>query len=975
MSEPRTLTSRDIRERVARSARASLTGHPSGDSWARTVDARYLLDGDERQALRRAVALLDVFQADSLAAISDDRSVAAFVATDCERVTGPHGDGWRLRGGARRAALAGAASASDLLAALDIVRPAPGDLASAMAAAILTGEVHLETRSPQELAATLRALEWLRETRYPRPTIDEVTAALELASVLVPLRAVVNDRFVGRESELAAIDDFVSGVAGESMPLLLHGPGGVGKSTLVARFILKRLDDFSSNALAGPLTFAYLTFDRMDLTPMRPLTLLGEACRQLRSQDRGLGPDLAGLEDAIAAAIRLGTAETAEVSPSRSNSSYAVRRDEREERALIAGFAAILRESLARRGGEVLWVLDTFEQAQRHGPIGIARLETFLEVLRAHCPQVRVLVAGRADDEHLSCRPLPLLGFDAVGAVGFLRAQLAPVAVDTELLSQVVELTRGNPLSLRLAADLIRRSPVDELQTELGQTVLLRDLKPELLQGMLYRRILDHIATPEIKALANPGLVVRRITPDIIASVLAVPCGLGPVDEPAARELFEKFRLEVSLVSSEGADVLVHRSDVRSEMLPLLALHDQARFEQINRAAVAYYQGRDTPRERAEEIYHRLMLGQDSADLDLHWEPSASYWLHDALDEVPASARAYLAHRLGVQVGPNAMQEADDVSWTRKAAQEVRSLLDAGRPLEALSLLKSRGSTALDPALLPLRIEAYAAAGQLEDALNWLSRGLEHPATTDETSAALYLLGARVYEDANDFDQAQRLAESALSTATEDSLRVTQASALAALVRINRRRGTASSRGAVALRADLLELASSLTAYERIRNPSLLRELAAEVGSAMPDLLKEAAAVSGIDVFDQDELNHGGSASPNVEGSPPPPLLPAKTRAKLRDILALINKVQAGSLTSSGNATDPESAESPMAPGIGYWSGHDAGTSIGDYLSAATDDKEAVDAVSEYFRSEVDASTYDYQVDSDGSYGSDASDG
>ena len=55
----------------------------------------------------------------------------------------------------------------------------------------------------------------------------------------------------------------------------------------------------------------------------------------------------------------------------------------------------------------------------------------------------------------------------------------------------------------------------------MGDFLRGRTIPPrEVLQGVLFRRILGHIHTPEIRQLAHPGLVLRRITPDLIKEVL-----------------------------------------------------------------------------------------------------------------------------------------------------------------------------------------------------------------------------------------------------------------------------------------------------------------------------------------------------------------------------------------------------------------------------------------------------------------------
>jgi hypothetical protein len=232
------------------------------------------------------------------------------------------------------------------------------------------------------------------------------------------------------------------------------------------------------------------------------------------------------------------------------------------------------------------------------------------------------------------------------------------VPVDDNLLRLVVDQVSGNPLNLRLAADLIRREGPATITSRRARRRLLFDLRSEQVQGVLYRRILDHV-DPSVRPLANPGLVLRRITADVIQNVLAQPCGLKDVTPARAARLFDLLRGEVSLVSEVRPGVLVHRADVRREMLPLLEMEDSGRVEDIHKRAVRYYSKRTEVDDRIEELYHRLMVGESTETLDRHWDASAAPFLEDAWDELPSASRVYLAGRLGVEADPEDLREAD----------------------------------------------------------------------------------------------------------------------------------------------------------------------------------------------------------------------------------------------------------------------------------------------------------------------------
>ena len=113
---------------------------------------------------------------------------------------------------------------------------------------------------------------------------------------------------------------------------------------------------------------------------------------------------------------------------------------------------------------------------------------------------------------------------------------------------------------------------------------------------------------------------------------------------------------------------LVHRADVRRTMLPMLTEDSPERVRSIRRRAVRFYRQLSGAQARAEEMYHRLMLGQSTRTLDQNWDPGAGAFLENALDELPAGSRVYLADRLGVTLDASTLSAADDEAWARQIA-------------------------------------------------------------------------------------------------------------------------------------------------------------------------------------------------------------------------------------------------------------------------------------------------------------------
>ena len=174
---------------------------------------------------------------------------------------------------------------------------------------------------------------------------------------------------------------------------------------------------------------------------------------------------------------------------------------------------------------------------------------------------------------------------------------------------------------MSLAASLLEKEPAGPAGiSDLGtRTLFFLKVKENIIQGQLYQRILGHIHNEQVRRLAHPGLVLRRITPEIILKVLAQPCSVTVRTITEAEQLFGELLREVSLVTPNDDGSLRHRSDVRRVMLDLLRQDEPLMVREIHRQAVNYYRLQDGPLARAEEIYHRLSLGQQQRTIDERW--------------------------------------------------------------------------------------------------------------------------------------------------------------------------------------------------------------------------------------------------------------------------------------------------------------------------------------------------------------------
>ncbi|PNG18449.1 AAA family ATPase [Streptomyces cahuitamycinicus] len=828
----------------------------------------------QRWALREKTALVSAFDAAELEEDEPDDTAAGttvreFLSHDCERVGTRQGRRWRLLPAVRTAALERLGTPDRLLAALRSGAGAGQDTARDCAERLLTGIARpLDELRLEELHAALTVVGWLDDAPRARaalaersltlPGTQDISRHIELARLFQPLDALADATFCGREHELEELARHVrtgaAGPPGRPPWLLIHGPGGVGKSTLVARFVL---DSVTRARPSHGRLYAYLALDRTDLVPEQPLTVLGEMLRQLRILAPALdGPAVPELQRAVRTTLQADSRAESELRGTKGPRTG--RRS--DETALVARFAKLVAGALQPGNQPVLLVLDTFEQAQRKGAFALARLLDFLDVLQDACPWLRIIAAGRAPVDDGRFAHVPLEGFDPATAESYVRRLLPGGGREYEAaLRTVIRTVGSDPLSLKLAADLFRREGPQALRdASLRRQVQLR-LQPEERQGVLYRRILDHLEDPGLRRIASPGLTVRRVTPDVIRYVLAGPCGLGEVDERRARTLFWRLRDEAALVEeAPGREAVVHRADVRRVMLPMLRGEGHALVRRIHRKAVAYYADLaeqdpvNAVEHRAEELYHRLCLGHSAKTLDRRWLSEAGPLLDSALEELPVRGRIYVSERLGITVAPGLLRQADDETWARQALRAGTACLADGRAEETLLLLDERPDHVVqDVELAALRIRALAALGRMVEARELVEPVLELASRLSDARSFVEIAvsGARIDEDLGHFEAARALLRQARRAAEPLGLgEELPLSVAVAELRLYRRGDRADTVEARRLREEVVERVSRLGPRERARHPALVRELAAEVGDHVPELVSQAARLLGVDV-------------------------------------------------------------------------------------------------------------------------------
>jgi hypothetical protein len=628
-----------------------------------------------------------------------------------------------------------------------------------------------------QVAATFEVAQWLQgldlQLGSPVPDLEDIRVRNDYLTLLQPFEELAGTNFAGRTRELQELRDYVGVLPPGSVkerivraarkvfrlqekpPLVIHGPGGMGKSALIARFIWEHATIPDSR-----FPFVYLDFDRASLRAEEPLTLLSEAVRQLGLQYEQARVFADRVRSAWQSELIYRSADPVTSAVSRSAASPTAS-TEHDWLGYTGDFASLLAH--VRDGSApCLFVLDTFEEAQRRGNVVVSSLCRFFEILQQAVPRLRIVVVGRAplSVDGFPTDPRPLGDFDEDAARLFLQKRGVQ---SPELIRTIIKRIGKSPLSLLLAAMAVQQAQQSGEAEDLKLTGIRgAQLNESQIQGYLYRRILNHVQDEEVRRLAYPGLILRRVTPEVIRKVLAGPCKVPVPDEAAAQNLFDRMGREVTLVQFEDG-TLIHRRDLRRIMLPLL--RDSTASEtayQIEDAAIGYYQELDGSVERAEEIYHRLSRHQPFNAIAERWTDDVKPLLFNALEpnELGARERAWLLSRLdpSQRLHDEESAAADLETWEWDTEQKVRELLGRNRSAAALAALQARSERSPGSPLYRAEADVLQRLKRWDEARDVLEVGAESAGEKGDIGLVIDMLmqAAQLDLGLNDFSAAER---------------------------------------------------------------------------------------------------------------------------------------------------------------------------------------------------------------------------
>lgn len=590
--------------------------------------------------------------------------------------------------------------------------------------------------SIERLQAAHEALSWFADI-IPTEPPDALRARIEAIGYQDRFERLVGDNFVGREDALQVLREYV-GFRSESTglrswlrqrftsfdekpALMITGPGGMGKSTLLARFLLDHAAD-------REVPFVYVNFDSPAVRASDPKTILSEGLRQLAIQYPQYSMTITATRD------RWQT-ELLELADLTQRARRA--RDAELSDRLRHEFVSLL-HSLGFGERPFLVMLDTFEVVQERQRGDLGALYEFLRALQRDHPVVRTIISGRAGLQPEAADPIStteyeLEGLDRTTSAAYLR-QVGLLAEHAERVAAYLvpeESGHGaSPLSLRVAAEIWSR---DLERSELDADFWAQ-LRAGRIQAQLITRYVRHTdRSSQAGQLALPALMLRRVDQASLAQVVA-PAWDQRIDPDQERVVFDDLAGLISLVLERGGSTLTPRFEVQYQVVDLLRDLETDRVATLRDLAVEHYAAlseradiprKDAAEDRFDEIVHRLARGDDEDVVRGRWWLECAQFVSGTSALLPAEASAMLEELAGYELTRGMRASASLRVWQGEATTRARRALDTGDPRGVVTLAAERDDWAKASELSLLLARAFLDLRQPLDTLDTTAAALD----------------------------------------------------------------------------------------------------------------------------------------------------------------------------------------------------------------------------------------------------------
>lgn len=571
-------------------------------------------------------------------------------------------------------------------------------------------------------AAGVSLPDWVR-----RP---EVLTSLQRAATIIQqkdaTRTLIGPAFRGRKQELKALSyfaetgdllegnrttppmeiDLTDFSADARVPALaVTGIGGVGKSAL--------MDHLRQQLSKVPnLTVAVFDLDQVALRSGERVALTLDLLRIIAVAKPSLAPEI----EALRQQVRTEMSEVREHYDAGGSS--------------ILGAISGLSQLPFGHDWKLLIIFDTFEEVLVAGDERVHRISDWLSVLSETLGGgvLRVIFSGRAAETLNAIRGtgIALKSALRLGDLGVRagRARLRDLFREVgiphlDLVGPLVAAHGSNALVLEIIARYCIDRSYEEVLAFARETLSevagsgASGFGAEYRQRFLYRRILERLPDVALRQLACPGLVLRRITPRVIAEVLAEPCGLEtPMSVARAEALFDQLARQVWLVEQgSGARELIHRADLRRLMLPAILAEKEATG--VARAAAAWYErfSASDPAAELDALYYRIIVDPGFLPQDDDLLRRLALHLGPAVADLPAEVQA----RIKVATGETLRVEEilmlrGDARLTAVSTRQSRQVVEG---LES-TILSEAGNLEPDTFEPQVEVASGTTAGRFE---------------------------------------------------------------------------------------------------------------------------------------------------------------------------------------------------------------------------------------------------------------------
>lgn len=511
--------------------------------------------------------------------------------------------------------------------------PKPDRFATQLRRVLASPESLRPDRMNQEdLQALVKVLETLRELDIFKPKREDVEPFLQPGTTLSDY-SLLSSNFVGRVNELDKLYAFLESPDVNSWEgFVITGMGGVGKSTLLAKFT-------SGVMQQRRATVVIIDFDRPGMDTADTGWLETEMARQVGDLYPASRQTLSSISQDLQ-------------QRQKAYGSESVRESLHIYKILVDAIGKIIRADDPAGIKPLLLILDTVEEAAQRS-LTLPLLNWLYEINDLLNHPLKVIFSGRLYEHQLeefraSKQVLGIFeieAFDKNIARKFLRLQ----GLDRHTAWKLVELEMMplRPLELKLMARLIGEgsTTLEDLEKDLEGSSG-SPASGELFSGLVYRRVLMRIGDPLVRNIAYPGLVLRFVTPEIVREILYPALDLGEIGEEPSEKLVEDLR-SYSWLAFERDGALWHSKDLRRTMLRLMILQEPEKVKRIREEAIRYFGNKKEAAAQAEKVYHQLMMmsaPEDGKDLDRQAVESAYEFLQGDMADLPRAAAVLLRY-------------------------------------------------------------------------------------------------------------------------------------------------------------------------------------------------------------------------------------------------------------------------------------------------------------------------------------------